>query len=320
MMATKSDILKIDPLPRDFAFGAVVRGLTPGMIHEDAVCDELRSLWLAKGVLVFKDLPADPLFQIELSKVFGPLEVHPLRSTLSEEYPELGRIKQDPEDVHICRIGDSQRAGFLPWHKDLIYVDRINHGGILRAIQMPESGGYTGFLDQVALYETLPDDLKERIDGLWGVYRADFDPGNKRFGNRPETLRLGTMMTKLQTRLDQFSDVLHPLVFTHPEINKKVLNVSPWFLAGIDGLEGEEEAELLERLVAHSEADELAYFHHWQLGDMVLWDNWRVLHCAYGTAVDDRRWVERTTIQGDYEFGRAAGNGVATDAALHMSI
>jgi taurine dioxygenase len=316
----KLDALTVRPLPGNFAFGSIIEGLTPEAIQDAKVCDKLRSLWLDWGVLVFRSLPADPSFQIELSKVFGPLEIHPLRSTLSEEYPELGRIKQDPSDVHICRIDDSERAGFLPWHKDLIYVDRINRGGVLRAVRLPERDGYTGFLDQVVLYETLPDDLKQRIEGLWGIYRADFDPGNKRFGLRPETLNLGTMLTKLQSRLDDFCEVLHPLVYTHPELEKKVLNLSPWFLTGIDGLDGELEAELLERLVMHCEEHETAYFHKWQLGDMVLWDNWRMLHCAYGTPVDDHRWVERTTIQGDYELGRIAEKASLTDTARLVNI
>ena len=37
---------------------------------------------------------------------------------------------------------------------------------------------------------------------------------------------------------------------------------------------------------------------------MVLWDNWRMLHCVIPGPVDEIREVERTTIQGDYGMGR----------------
>jgi taurine dioxygenase len=37
---------------------------------------------------------------------------------------------------------------------------------------------------------------------------------------------------------------------------------------------------------------------------MVLWDNWRLLHCACGTPVGMRREMRRTTIHGDYKLGR----------------
>jgi taurine dioxygenase len=66
---------------------------------------------------------------------------------------------------------------------------------------------------------------------------------------------------------------------------------------------------LLEEVVAITTDPALAYFHDWQDGDMVLWDNWRTLHCAKGVPPDDTRVMERTTIAGDYALGRALGAG-----------
>jgi taurine dioxygenase len=37
---------------------------------------------------------------------------------------------------------------------------------------------------------------------------------------------------------------------------------------------------------------------------MVLWDNWRMLHCANGMPAGQRRHMRRTTIAGDYGLGR----------------
>jgi len=42
----------------------------------------------------------------------------------------------------------------------------------------------------------------------------------------------------------------------------------------------------------------------WQPGDMVLWDNWRMLHCARGVPDDMYREVHRTSIAGNYALGR----------------
>ncbi|MBV1917308.1 MAG: TauD/TfdA family dioxygenase, partial [Sphingomonadaceae bacterium] len=52
---------------------------------------------------------------------------------------------------------------------------------------------------------------------------------------------------------------------------------------------------------------DLAYFHKWEMDDMVLWDNWRVLHCAVGVEPDDVREMARTTISGDYAMGQVLG-------------
>lgn len=45
--------------------------------------------------------------------------------------------------------------------------------------------------------------------------------------------------------------------------------------------------QLLERQVAHIRKPEFHYFHRWRQGDMVLWDNWRAMHCATGTKPGD---------------------------------
>jgi hypothetical protein len=47
--------------------------------------------------------------------------------------------------------------------------------------------------------------------------------------------------------------------------------------------------ELLERLVADTRKPEFHYFHRWEPGDMILWDNWRAMHCATGTRPGVRR-------------------------------
>jgi len=49
---------------------------------------------------------------------------------------------------------------------------------------------------------------------------------------------------------------------------------------------------------------DLAYIHQWQEDDMVLWDNWRMLHSAREYHRVERRRMRRTTIAGDYALGR----------------
>ena len=65
--------------------------------------------------------------------------------------------------------------------------------------------------------------------------------------------------------------------------------------------------ELLERLVAHTRKPEFHYFHKWEEGDLVLWDNWRIMHCATGTKPGVRRVINRTTIEGNTMLGRVLG-------------
>ena len=66
----------------------------------------------------------------------------------------------------------------------------------------------------------------------------------------------------------------------------------------------EAHAAWLKDLANHIVDERHAYFHAWRKNDMVVWDNWRVLHSAKGVPLDCRRLAVRTTILGDYGHGR----------------
>jgi taurine dioxygenase len=106
-----------------------------------------------------------------------------------------------------------------------------------------------------------------------------------------------------------FADAVYPAVHTHPISGRKVLGIVEQFLDRVItpqqfGLSNDESIELLERLVAHTKKPEFTYFHQWRQGDLVLWDNWRAMHCATGTKPGIKRVVNRTTIEGDVMLGR----------------
>ena len=91
---------------------------------------------------------------------------------------------------------------------------------------------------------------------------------------------------------------------SQPETGRKVLNISPWWADAIEGMENAEGDALLREVIEHCSDPTRAYFHTWSLDDMVLWDNWRMLHCACGTPMGMKRLMRRTTIFGDYALGR----------------
>jgi taurine dioxygenase len=112
--------------------------------------------------------------------------------------------------------------------------------------------------------------------------------------------------------------VLHPIVFTHAELGRKALNVSPSMAIGIKGMENDEGDALLRKVIKYGVDERRAYFHTWRMDDMVLWDNWRVLHCATGGPADEVRWLERTTIAGDYGYGRMERSATSSAATPSM--
>ena len=55
----------------------------------DEIKAELKARWYEHAILVFRDQDISPEKQIEFSRIFGPLELHPLKVTTSDKYPEL---------------------------------------------------------------------------------------------------------------------------------------------------------------------------------------------------------------------------------------
>lgn len=299
-----SDAFDTQPLRDDLPFGARITGLAPSRLVDAGVRQALRDVWIEKGVLVFEGLEGEEV-HLELSRVFGTLVQHPTREARAA-HPELMTVRYKPDSGWLIDVDGDLRGTWLPWHSDLIYVDRINRGGILRPIVLPSRMGQTGFIDKIGAYRTLPDRLKARIDGLNVIYKYDLDAARQRFGRTANAsmVRISPDVASIQARLDDFPRVIHPMVYEQRETGRKVLNVSPWFAVGIQGMENAEGDRLLAEVADHIVNSREIYLHEWRLGDMVLWDNWRVLHSATGCPPDEERWMLRTTIEGDYGLGR----------------
>lgn len=303
----------VEPLSPELTFGKTIRGLTSEHIKDGAVRDQLRQYWVRDGMIVFRDGEINEEFQLALSRIFGPLEAHPVKEIRTEGKPDLITLKSEPNSATVVDIDGDVGGGYLGWHKDLVYVQHINHGGILRALTPSKAGGITGFIDQIDAYERLPDDLKKRIEGLHVVYQmAPFNA--QRYMTRA-TVKIVSTAPMIQRALDRipqdFPPVSHPLVFVQPDTGRRALNLSPFFAMYIEEL-GEDGHELLTTL-AHHIIDGPAYHHKWGTGEMILWDNWRMLHSVTPTPVDEERVMQRTTIQGDYGLGRTLEFPVAAE-------
>lgn len=287
-------------------FGKQINGLTQADIKDSAVRDELRQFWLQDGLLVFRGSQVTPEFQIGLSRVFGDLEVHPIPELVTEGTPELITLVSDQNREGLFEIDGKRSVAFLPWHSDLVFTDRINHGGVLTAKQISSWGGETGFIDQVQAYNLLPDDLKVEIENLQIVYQLCINPGYSRYGSKStiRTIRKSDFEKSVGPRLEtDYPPVVHPVVFTQPDTGRKVLNISPFGALYILGRDNDAGHALLQRLVDHLVSCP-AYHHSWKPSEMLAWDNWRMAHSVSGAEPDEVRIMQRTTIMGDYGLGR----------------
>ncbi|NWK97430.1 hypothetical protein DM806_17500 [Sphingobium lactosutens] len=309
------------PIPNRYGtIGIELEGLDPSTLGQPEVRKALWDLFIEHGLIVFRGLEGRDV-QVNLSNVFGKTVEHRAKPK-NESDGEVIRIRYAEDMGIICDVHGERIGGWLPWHSDLIYVDQINRGGILRPVIFPETGGETGFIDQIQIYEALPEELKRRIEGLWVLYKWNLDFNEMRFGN-PDQVKItqwNPFWVEMQSRTPQYPLVAHPMTYKQQETGRTVLNVSPWFAVGIEGMRNEEGDALLKEVIDHCIDERFAYYHRYSQGDMVLWDNWRILHRSPGVPVDQIRELERTTIDGDYAFGRIAEDGAAIDDKLRVSV
>ena len=96
----------------------------------------------------------------------------------------------------------------------------------------------------------------------------------------------------------EFERVHHPAVRAQAGTGRKLLNISQWFALGIQGRETADGDALLDEVIGQATDESHAYDHHWREGDMVLWDNLRVMHCSRGMpGHGEHRHLQRTTIR-----------------------
>ena len=98
--------------------------------------------------------------------------------------------------------------GEMFFHSDLCYTEHPVAGTMLYSVEVPRQGGNTLFADQYAAYETLPAELKARIEG-------------RRATNRYE---IGYDVTIRRGRAAPDAPAwTHPMVRIHPRTGRKAL-------------------------------------------------------------------------------------------------
>lgn len=280
-------------------------------LHED-IAAELVALWNEHGILLFRNQDVNPENQIAFSRIFGELELHPLKTTTSEEYPELFMLVNDPEKEKFMTASyqGQEVVGRLDWHMDLHYTGKPNRGALLRAVVCAEEDGMTGFGDLALAYEALDKETQDLLQTIEVTYAFSMQRRHMRYVNLAG-YEPGPFSPRKPADINfpNFPEVAYPAVVTHPVTGRKVLEICEQFLERMvaphrAGLSNDQAVDLLQHLVEHTRRPEFHYFHQWQPGDMVLWDNWRAMHCATGTRPGVERVIHRTTIAGDTALGR----------------
>jgi alpha-ketoglutarate-dependent 2,4-dichlorophenoxyacetate dioxygenase len=254
------------------------------------------------GILVVRDARISDEQHKRFSRAFGPLEL-PSRSKDTPMIPP-GKRRFDPDLFYAGNIdGDGEIVpynsdrmkygkGAERFHTDSSFHDMPTKWSLLLGHETPpsEAGGDTLFVDGRVAWETLPEQMRTRLEGLTGIH--DFWEGRRRAGLQGE-------ITPEMRKMIPFMPARHP-VARHMPYGRTALFVGG-HCVGIEGLDNGEAHALIEDLYAHATQDRFVYRHHWRQHDLVIWDNRCTMHAATPLLTDRyRRDMRRTTIN---EYG-----------------
>ena len=286
---------EIGIVPLSPVVGAEIDAVDLSKPLDDDTFTAIYRAWLDHGVLLFRDQQLGDADLVAFSRRFGDLDLAPVKGhgqVAVEGFPEVFIISNVVEDgVSIGSLGDSE----LLWHTDMAYTEEPPKASCLYSLSVAESGGETGYIDMYATWEALPADLKQRIEGRTikhdSVYTLD---GYLRNGS-------GDRLDPDRIDVSEIAGPSHPIARTHPETGRKALYIGRRQNTYVNGLPVEESEELLDALWAHVAAQEpVASWHHsWRVGDLLNWDNRRVMHRRNAFPPESHRIMHRTQIKGE---------------------
>lgn len=297
--------IQVRPLQDDFPFGARITGVTRENLSHEHIRKQIGDAFEDRGMIVFEDVEPSSEMQVALSNVFGPLKDHPVKTVArvdQNSMPGVIEMKPDPKTAAIVEIDGQTLMSWQPWHFDHCYNNELNRAGVLRSVVTPPEGGLTGFVDGIELYKAISPALRNKIEGKHIIYTLDLLYAHMRFGVPKNFRELQPPVTDILEVAKTLPRAIHPAVWTRKS-GEKVLHLSPWMAVGIEGQETAEGDDLLETVCQEILAKLHPYYHHWKPTDMIVWDNWRMLHKAMGVDPKYARTMHRTTIKGDYGLG-----------------
>lgn len=222
----------------------------------------------------------------------GPLFVPDSNSPVLGSKDSAGSIVVVGNQAHEYSKSYLGHQEVLP-HSDHQWLQRPSAASMLYAVDIAPVSSPTIWTDMVMAYKRLDENTRKAIHELkmitYNPFFRPFGSVNAKYVNRFLDIPPGETFP-------------HPLVRTHPVTKEKILYFNLAYEMEIIGVSFEEGFKIYSLLQQHVKKLDDYYEHHWQTGDLVLWDNRATIH--YRPAFDSqiRRVLKRLTIAGETPY------------------
>lgn len=178
--------------------------------------------------------------------------------------PDASQLAEFPEVFRLAWKPSEGHVGLgCYWHSDGCARPRPTRLSIYQVVVVPGYGGQTDFADSAGAWASLPVRWRER---LWGL------------------------------RWRHASGVTHPFARTHPVGKSVHLLVNLGRTESVEGLTREDSIDLITELAALIDRSGTVLRHQWSEGDVLIADNWAVLHRATPPVEGERRILHRVSV------------------------
>lgn len=268
--------------------GAYVHG-TPAQLLADGAAEQCLEALNKHLVLIFPQVNISDEDQVAFSNKLGVMRASSLPSNPESASQKLGiyPVSLDPTKAKYTDYVRSNEN----WHLDGTTFKKPPKATNLKCEVPPSSGGDTGFANLYAAYADLPDDKKAQLEGLKVIHSAA--AANLRFHPNPSDEDLARWN-------EQGPPTEQPLVWKQNDGSTSLVIGST--ASHIVGMSAEDSEALLQELLAWCTQEKYCYRHQWQKGDMVIFNNYGLLHKSYPYTVDSGRLMHRTVIMGEEAF------------------
>lgn len=260
-------------------------------ITNDDLFGTIYEAWLEHKVLFARDQDLSEAEHAAFARRFGELEDHPLAKSTDSE-PGIIKIYKAPHHPPF-RYEAS-------WHHDVPFRAEPPKGSVLKCVECPPVGGDTMWVNMELAYDRLPDHMKEQLEGLKARHSMESVFGAQYDEEKRHALH------------EEFPDVEHPIVRTHPETGRKCLYTGA-FMTHITNFYNSERTwvgydwqpganNLMNYLLGQATIPEYQVRWRWTPNSIAMWDNRSTQHYAVMDYPPCHRKMHRATIKGDRPF------------------
>ena len=241
------------------------------------------------SLVLFRDQVFDDDSQIAFSRRFGELEHDHFaygRERKIRYIGYIGNVDQHGNQMSANHERVVFSTGNEMWHSDSSFRPAPARFSISYAYEVTPEGGELEFVSTRPAYARLADETKEKIEDLVAIH--DYVYSRSKVGASAVTPSHAASLPPVPQRLVRQNPVTREKNYY---VGSHARSIKNW--------SDRDARTLLDNLTARATRPEDIYRHHWQVGDLLIWDNRCILHRGRSYDADCyRRRMHQTRVAG----------------------